>query len=361
MDRLLLFLLMVSVISGCGPAEKTGAEWKDLAPLPDPDGFAGGYAGVSNGSLLFAGGANFPGNTGPWGTTPKTWYEKIYVLDRPEGTWRVAGALPRKMGYGLSLTTDRGVFCLGGADAAQHYNDAFLMHLSGPAIVFDSLPALPIAIAYAAGAVGAGKIYVAGGTGSPSDTVALNSFWEFDLRTSQWLELPPFPGAGRMLAVAGMLEGKFYLFSGVALSRNSKGEVVRTYLKETLVYDPASRGWTRRVDLPYAVAAAAGPAVAVDGKQLVLVGGDDGTHAHRTLELKAQHPGFHQELLAYDSTEDRWRVGETVPDAVRDTGRGVAVTTPLVIWGDWLVLPSGEVRPGIRTPRIRVYGPVYAE
>ena len=40
--------------------EQLSLEWKQLADLPDVEGFAGSYAGVSNGALLVCGGANFP-------------------------------------------------------------------------------------------------------------------------------------------------------------------------------------------------------------------------------------------------------------------------------------------------------------
>ncbi len=36
-------------------------EWRPLSPLPDKEGFAAPFAGVSHGSLVVAGGANFPG------------------------------------------------------------------------------------------------------------------------------------------------------------------------------------------------------------------------------------------------------------------------------------------------------------
>ena len=40
--------------------EQISLEWKQLADLPDVEGFAGSYAGVSNGALIVCGGANFP-------------------------------------------------------------------------------------------------------------------------------------------------------------------------------------------------------------------------------------------------------------------------------------------------------------
>lgn len=37
-------------------------KWNKLAPVASPDGVAGGFAGMSNDSLIFAGGAGFKGS-----------------------------------------------------------------------------------------------------------------------------------------------------------------------------------------------------------------------------------------------------------------------------------------------------------
>jgi len=47
-------------------------------PLPDAHGFAGGFAGHSQGALLFAGGANFP-SAPPWEGSAKVWHDRVSV------------------------------------------------------------------------------------------------------------------------------------------------------------------------------------------------------------------------------------------------------------------------------------------
>src|SRR5688572_7918347 len=101
-------LLAVGSATAAGPAttQPTPAAyaplatltWTSLPPLPDPLGFAGPYAGVSNGALLVAGGANFPEGP-PWEGHPKVWHDRIFVLERPDGQWRQADdTLPRALG-----------------------------------------------------------------------------------------------------------------------------------------------------------------------------------------------------------------------------------------------------------------------
>src|SRR3954469_737650 len=83
-------------------------KWARLSRLPDKEGFAGAFAGVSGGALLVAGGANFPDKK-PWEGGTKIWYDTVFVLDRPDGEWKVAGRLPRRLGYGVSVTHGDGV------------------------------------------------------------------------------------------------------------------------------------------------------------------------------------------------------------------------------------------------------------
>lgn len=353
MPRFLFFLTFFLQIMASNAQPPSPLQWQNLPPLPDVVGFAGAYAGVSNGALIVAGGANFPGNAGPWGTAPKTWYDGVFVLENPSGRWEKAGKLPRAMGYGIALTTPEGIFCLGGADGTRHYSEAFYLNWKDGRVVTVPLPPLPVPLAYGSGALLGDNIYVAGGTTAPSDTHALNRFWAFDLHKKQWSELPPVPGNGRMLAVAGAQDGRFFLFSGVELHYHAATRATqRTYLKECLAFNPASNIWKRIADLPNAVAAAPSPAYAAGQSHLLVVGGDDGTHAQRVMELKEKHPGFRSEIMAYHSITDSW-----APLGVFSEGKA-AVTTPIVTWHGQLVIPSGEVQPGIRTPRVVAGSPV---
>ena len=101
-----------------------------------------------------------------------------------------------------------------------------------------------------------------------------------------------------MLAVAGGLEGSFYLFSGVKLSAGDDGKPVREYLRDAYRFTPGE-GWKRLADLPRAVAAAPTPAPTVVSR-LVILTGDDGLNVD--FQPVEKHPGFpRKNALAYDS------------------------------------------------------------
>lgn len=124
--------------------------WEKLPAIPDAEGFAGAFAGVSGGALIVAGGANIAGDK--WAEPlRKQWYDSVFVLEKPDGTWRGGFRLPRPLGYGVSVTTERGIVCIGGSDSQRHYADVFLLEWRGGSIVTTALPALPKPCANACG------------------------------------------------------------------------------------------------------------------------------------------------------------------------------------------------------------------
>ena len=316
-------------------------EWDKLPPLPDREGFAAPFAGVSNGALIVAGGANIPGDK--WADPfVKKWYDSIFVLENPTAKWRVAGKLPRPLAYGVSITTDDGVICLGGSDATRHYADVFLLRLKNGALTRKTLPSLPAPRANACGALVGHTIYLAGGIETPPATAALHTFWSLDLDAQEpiWRELDPWPGPERMLAVAGALNGAFYLFSGARLSAGDDGKPVREYLRDAYRFTTTD-GWKRLADLPRAAVAAPSPAPAADSRLLVLTG-DDGLNV--TFQPVEKHPGFPKNALSYEVATDTWTVLDSVPIS--------RATAPTVLWQDRVVIPNGEVRPRVRTPEV---------
>jgi SSS family solute:Na+ symporter len=323
------------------PSSARPLEWEKLAPLPDHEGFAFPFAGLHRGVLLVAGGANFPGAK-PWEGGEKVWHDSVFVLETPGGTWKSAGKLPGPLAYGVSITTKNGVICLGGSNADRHYADCFLMQWDGGKLKFSPLPSLPKSCANFTGALFGDTIYVAGGIETPDATTALRTFWSLDLSRSQakWRELKPWPGPGRMLATMGVQSGSLFLLSGTALRPGDDGEPARQPLTDAYRFTPAA-GWNRIADLPRAAVAAPTPAPAVGQSHLLVLGGDDGSQAATPPD---QHRGFPRDILAYHTITNSWvTLGELSFSFA---------TTPTVIWNSRIVVPGGEVRPGIRSNEI---------
>ena len=370
--RFRCFLLAIILTGGgLAHAQKVDAKWRfnwsQLAPVPNAQGFAGSFAGISEGALIVAGGAQFRDGIRPWNGGVKIWDDRIWFLPEPFGQWKTGGRLPRPLGYGISLTTDEGLLCIGGSDSVDHHSDVFMLKLLVDTVVQKKLPPLPVALANACGAIVGRTVFVAGGLWSPQDTCR-SECWSLDLDDllAGWIRQPPIPGGGRMLAMAGSMDGHFYVFGGVRLVRkDSSGSLRRTYLRDAWVLD-IDRGWHRLADLPWNLAAAPSPAFDPGHSHLFLFGGDDGRLADSTPILRDTHPGFRNEILAYASKTDQWQVVGRMPinrqpDVVTNPSLSTfaPVTTPSVVWNGRLILPGGEARPAVRTPRVLKAMPVW--
>jgi len=317
-----------------------GLSWTELPSLPDVEGFAGSYAGVSGDALIVAGGANFPDKR-PWEGGTKIWYDRVFVLEARVNAWHEAGRLPRAAGYGVSVNTPDGFVLIGGGDASRNFDEVWLARREGKNVTLTAWPRLPRPLAMAAGALVDRTLYIAGGLDRPEATTAQNAFFALDLNqlSSGWRTLPSWPGRERILATAGVHDGAFFLFSGARLITDGNGKPAREWLPDAYRYTPAA-GWKRIADLPRVAVAAPSPAPAVNGRLLVF-GGDDGSQV--TLAPTA-HQGFPRGTLAYRPSDDTWSNAGDVPFSL--------VTTTLTMWRGQVVVPGGEARPGVRSPRV---------
>lgn len=322
-------------------AQTSKIQWEQLKPIRDREGFAGSFAGVHNGALLVAGGANFPDKR-PWEGGTKTWYDCIFVLEKPNAQWRNGFKLPRPLGYGVSVSHKSGVICVGGSDAQQHHGEVFSLSWTNGEIRTQTWPSLPKPCANMCGALLGNTIYVAGGLEDPNSTNCLNTFWALDLAKPEerWKELEPWPGAERMLATASVQDGSFFLFGGAALKKGTDNKLVREWLSDAYRFTPG-KGWKRIADLPHPVVAAPSPAPAAGKNNILVLGGDDGGQVNAQPTL---HKGFPRETLVYHLDSDTWSVLEKMPFGL--------VTTPCAQWNGRIIVPGGEQRPGVRSTEV---------
>jgi N-acetylneuraminic acid mutarotase len=293
--------------------------------------------------LLVAGGANFPEKM-PWDGGKKVWHDKVWMLERPDGAWREVGKLPRPLAYGVCVTAQDSVVCVGGSDSERHYADAFRLRWKDGRLHTEPLPPLPIALSGASGEVAGEMLYIACGAEQPGEKSATNRAFEIYLAAAKpaWRELPSLPGKPRLLAAGAAVEGSrsFYVLGGAALVTDPNGKTVREYLREAWSYHPDG-GWSRRADLPRASVAAPSPAPTVDGR-ILLIAGDDGSRVG--FEPADRHPGFPGGILEFHPTPNHWKEAGTTP--------APRATVPCVEWRGRFVIPSGEVRPGVRSPEV---------
>lgn len=337
---LALSLLMTAKLCVGAPL---ALQFTQAPPLPDPIGFAGMAAGVSRGALLALGGAHFPGKK-PWEGGRKAYNKFVFALEN--GAWRVAGELPGALAYAAYAGTADGLVVAGGTNDQENFREVFRVKLNGGGLVRDDLPALPTPVAFAASTLWRGKLVVIGGIAAPSATGALNAVHALDLSAPSqgWAALPPLPGRGRMLSVAGTFGGKLYVFGGCALAPDAAGQPMRTYLKEAFVLESEAGPWKPVRELPEPLVASVGPAP-VAGDALLLLGGDTGFF-YNNGKPPAEHPGQPRTIYAYRPADDSYALAGQLPVGI--------VTAPAVEWQGKVWLISGETGPGKRTNSVTV-------
>lgn len=357
---LIIWLLVLPVVWG----ELT---WDRLPDLPDREGFAGAYSGVvSEGGeefLVVAGGANFPDGR-PWEDGKKVYYDDIYVLPLKEGgEWRKSEAkLPAKMGYGMSVNWGGGVVLfMGGKNGKGERDDWIRVSMKDGKLDLGPRSVIPRKTAEGAAAVLNGEVVLVAGVAGKK-TLKEIYILKCYRGACEWTQLDWPEGArGRMYPVAGERDGKFYLFGGrdFSESEEEKGDRIfgLDFLKDCWELDVASGTWKRLADLPEGRSAAPSQAVPVGVSSFLMLGGVTVDFLREQMaarpELNGQgmeHPGFPQAILSYNTVTDRWAEAGSLP-----LEAGFApVTTPVVFWNGKVILPTGEIKPGVRSPQVLV-------
>ena len=161
---LILFILALAANTNAA----SPIEWSKLKPLPDEHGFAGAFAGVANGALVVAGGANFPEGF-PWEGGAKAWHDSFFILKKPDGEWqKLEQKLPRPLAYGVSASTKNATYFIGGQDGTQSYPNVYRIFYDSDGtgeleVRATDQPDLPMGISFACAAtVGSGGVATSG-------------------------------------------------------------------------------------------------------------------------------------------------------------------------------------------------------
>lgn len=356
-------------------------EWIDLSPLPAtaPEsvqpGVAGPFAGLHGNTLIVAGGANFP-DTMPWFGGQKQYHTEIYLSRLPANgmTWsvcRLGEGLPRPVVYGASASVRAGLVCMGGETENGISDEVYIISVAGDKPLITPLPPLPVPLSNAASAAVGSVVYIAGGT--TPDGVS-HSLWSLDTEDlgRGWKKLAdlPLPLINSVMVAVNGKDNALWLLGGRTRQADEDVSLIRS---EMFSYSLQDDRWLWEGDLgdgAGTIRLAAGTGSAVNGRFIALFGGNDGSVFNRVekilsemareldtarmaeirrdhITLQEGHPGFSRDVILVDIEKKRcYKAGE-IPGPAQVTT--AAVETP---WG--IVIPSGEIKPGVRTPAVRM-------
>ena len=335
--------------------------WQSMGTLSPAEGQKEniGVAGLLQGTfgdyIIVGGGANFPAG-GPLTGGAKVTYPDVYVLRAAEAglTETDHAQMPYPVGYGVSATTPDGVLYFGGSTDESGARAVTRLTAPNGKLRTETLPALPFALQNGVAAYDKGTVYLGGGK---QDGVLSKKFYTYDIKTGTLTSLPDFPGEAREQSVAEFLGGRFFVFSGGANVAYTDG----------YAYDPKAQTWTSVAGpnvngTPVSLLGAR--AVRLNADEMLVVGGfnreiydwavsnlntlqgeeKDAFRAHYfTMPPEDYH--WNREILVYSAKADAWRSVGQLPFPA-------PCGEALVIARGALFSISGEVKPGVRSPRL---------
>jgi len=345
--HLLLFLLLF-VSCHNNQSDPTTIGWQQVQQFPDSVGRSAVVAGIIDGRLVVAGGANFPDSLPQFGGKKKI-YSDCYVLD--SGVWSpFVVNLPEPLAYAVSETVQEGIIVAGGTSDGKTSNGAVYI-LTGNGI--RELSPMPYPVDNAAGAVMGRTLFVAGGLhdGTPSNRAFILNF-----DSNQWEELPVCPGPSRVQPVAAVQNGAeekiFLLFGGY-------DPVAKKVLKDGWAYYSSSKEWKELCQSD--IALNGGTAFSMGVHSVMFTGGVDEqrfTEGITTADVPSYQSHerewyrFNNKLLFYNTIVDRWAETGVGPFPLAGS-KAVADNA-----GVWMVM--GETQPGVRTSSVW-YGTIQRE
>ncbi len=354
--RMLSATLAACALSCAGVEDTVGDlhGWRLLAPLPDPTGYGGMFAGVLDGRLVAGGGTQW--DKPIWREGTKVFSDRIFVLETLEGVWKEHGVkLPVQSGHFATASTEDAIYLAGGISADGCMHTVWELRAAAEGFTFRSLPELPRPIGYGAAAIARGRLYVIGGVGDPAARSALSEVWSLPIAptvpSEGWRQEADLPGTGVFVHMASSDGRDVYVFGGMAFDAEQKYRPSH----EAYRFDTAAGRWVRLPDLPEPRVGATGPGHPLPDGRIFVIGG----YKEVFPGAMRDHPGFSTQTYLYDDASSRWEQGPLLPvsnvpdrDSPGDPGPSPMIGATSVMFRDHVVVLSGEVRASVRSPAV---------
>lgn len=353
--------------------------WVQLPDIPpaanqrEQIGLAGALIGIDSQMLVVAGGSNFP-DTLPWQGGTKTYYDDIYLynLQEEDSAWQISNdKLPLPMAYPACISLNNKIISIGGENQEGLLSTILQIEITNNNIQIGKLNDFPEPVSHSGAATIGSIVYVAGGIGPEG---CLSSFYCADILKNNfiWEKLPNLPQAISNAVVVSQWDGTedcIYVLGG-----RSKDAAISNFFSSVWKYSPSRKVWQQAGDITNnqeePLTLAAGTGVALGKNYILLLGGDNGTLYNKTEafirdeaiavtpEQKAAistrkkqhletHPGFSNQVIVYNTITKKCIEITPLPFHPQ-------VTTTAVKSGNKIFIPAGEIKPGIRTPKVNV-------
>jgi len=369
--NILIGCLMVQIISSCvrNDTGEVKIAWQQI-DLPKDRygqphaGLAGPIVGVTGPYVWVGGGANFPDKK-PWEGGQKQYHDALYLYhwDGSLLTYQKTCQLPLSIAYAACCSDGGKIYVAGGENDQGLLADVYAFRIGADLKpLVDTLPSLPEEITNASLTYVNDILYLIGG-----DTKLYTSDRIFKLELNgkkQW-ELAGLLPQKLSHTVSLRSGDNIYIIGGRYRVAGKKSP----FSNQVYLFNTKNGMLSNLQDLPEPIAAAVGIPYK---KGILLLGGDNGQTYHQVEDLILQasaereelkqdhiiqrknlvqvnHPGFSNHQLIYHQEQNRWeRLRMDFPYKMPVT------TTAIALDSNFIVIPSGEVRAGVRTDKISI-------
>ena len=331
-------------------------------------GLAGQVATIHEGRLFVLGGSNFP-DAMPWEGGQKNYVDQLWIYQLSSELKEIKNPVPVKypqhIAYATAILHKNQWIIIGGETPDGRTAAVNMLDLSKMNdLSWKSFPSLPIPLSNAHAFILDEKLHVAGGE-TGSITSAAHYVLDLKDRSKGWEKLNDLPHpVSHGVLLNDKLNKRILLLGGRAKVKDKPS----IFYQSTLSFDLSANIWKKAEQLPYPLAAGTG-IVLKDGNMFIF-GGDQGTVFNQVEEclikaahsadpadieswnkirkgLQSNHPGFSRAVLTWDRKQVAWTASERLPFAT-------PVTTQAACNDQYVVIPGGEIRAGVRTPNFYI-------
>lgn len=357
-------------------------------------GLAGAFSGVFNNNraqtIMVAGGTNFPNlsllDAIKLGITPEKVYHKDVLLYRmnkntniKNGQWlKTVTTLPNKMAHGASVNFCDGILLFGGesqddAGNVNASNAVYKLSLLGDEIQLKRMANMPFTFCYGSASKHKNSVYICGGM---QNGQASNQVWCYDIDTDTWSLLQDYPGPPRTELISTVGKDEFgqyylYLFSGCLI----EGDMVRadtTGIKLKLTEDIYDSHWQFTQSIipahqSHAISLLGATSVQITSNYTICLGGynhvvfNNFVQQLKQSQSEAQTQQIKVEFFSQPSELFNWNKHALLFNSANDTWFSLGESPFLPNCGACaesidagIVLISGEIKPGVRTPSVKL-------
>lgn len=365
-----LFFLLCIVNMGCElEKQKMTIDWKIGSTLPESNGIenigvAGPITGIIEDKLIIIGGANFPDKK-PWEGGIKSYQKELYIYQiLNEGQFKLLKQenFSDSIAYAANVSFDNKIISVGGERNGIATKDVYQITLQNDSIVINTLPSLPEGLTNGSAAVVGDYLYLVGGENAEHVSNKILRL-HLDNLSNGWEEFADLPYAVSHSVAVNLDNQRLVIIGGRKRNLNAKSDIY----DDVIVIDVKDKSIRNLPNMSEPLAA--GTAVNYNGN-LIVIGGDNGETFHKVEEyiadihttddeaiknkliteknsLQSSHPGFSKKVWMLSKGSKEWK-------ALNDLNHESPVTTTALLINNKIILPSGEIKAGVRTNQILI-------